>query len=376
MYIYELQNMQYDSINLLMKKSSYLLLLALCLFGLGACNNISDRLADAVSGATRFAGMDGNSMYHQGEPVRLNSGAIEVLGELKEPGRVVFRRQIKREVFIRETRIDADGRQQFAGAYRYRGYSLFDLLHPFEYQKKNVEEFRPGTDLYVVVENDLGETVVFSFSEIFHTAKPHQILIAIEMAPIEPYRAEVNYPMGDTWKLVSAGDLYAERHLENPVRIYVHSFDKQNYPINRDLDPLFSESLLVKIEENPVIEINKQYAAHIKPHTYHTVFYGMGMGYHHNPTFTGPYLHELLEQHIKLTDPELLRHGLVCFAGIDGYRAVFSFSQLFNRIDQSPPILAIPDDPSDGGYYRVFLPDAFYADYSVKALSNLYIYRK
>lgn len=356
------------------QSQSRLLILIAGLFIFGGCNGLSDRITDAVTGATQFAGMDGNSMYHQSDAVSLDRGSIEVLGEVKEPGNVRFRRQIKREVFIREARL-VDGQQAFTGSYRYRGYSLFDLLHPFEYDKKNIEEFRPGTDLYIVVENDLGETVVFSWSEIFHTSQPHQAIIAIEMAPIEPYKAEVNYPTAEVWKLVSAADLYAERQLSNPVRITVHSFDEKTYPINRDLDPLFSPSLLVEMAGTPVAEITEEDATHIRHRAYNTVFFGMGMGYHNNPVFSGPYLHELIEGHIDLADPDLLRNGLVCFAAIDGYRAMFSFSQLFNRIDQSPPILAIPDDPGDGGYFRIFLPDAFYADYSVKSVSDMYIFR-
>ncbi len=308
-------------------KLSFLLLFASAFFILNGCNNISDRIADAVTGATQFADMEGNSMYHQSDAVALNTGSIEVLGELKDPGQARLRRQFKREVFIREAR-NENGQPEFTGAYRYRGYSLFDLLHPFEYEKKNAAEFPPGTDLYIIVENDQGETAAFSWSEIFHTTKPHQVLIAMEMAPIEPYRAEVDYPTDEVWKLVSAGDLLAERHLTNPVRIHVHSFDEKTYPIDRDMDPAFSGRVLVELAGDPVVEIRKDQAEDHPSKTYHTAFYGMGMGYRSKPVFNGPYLHDFLEGHIDLTDPCLLRNGLVCVAGIDGYRAVFSFSQL------------------------------------------------
>lgn len=342
---------------------------------LASCGRVSERISDAITGATQFAGMDGNSMYHQGDAVQLTRGSIDVVGEVKEPGNIRFRRQVKREVFTREARFRG-GEQEFRGAYRYRGYSLFDLLHPFEYQKKNAEEFPPGTDLYIVVENDLGETVVFSWAEIFHTSNPHQVLIAVEMAPIEPYRAEVNYPADEVWKVVSAGDLFAERHLLNPVRIHVHSFHEKEYPIQRRMENMFSASVRVEMEGEPVMNMDKQDAKHLKPRVYQTAFWGMGMGYHKNPQFSGPYLHELLGDQLDLSDPALLRNGLVCFAAIDGYRAVFSFSQLFNRLDQSPPILAIPNEPGDGGHFRLFLPDAFFADYSVKSVSDMYVFLK
>lgn len=92
------------------------------------------QLVDAVKGATRFAGMEGNSMYHQSDAISLSIGEITVGGEVKEPGNISLRRQIKREVFVKEQITGPEGETQFIGAYRYRGYSLFDLLHPFEYE--------------------------------------------------------------------------------------------------------------------------------------------------------------------------------------------------------------------------------------------------
>jgi len=96
------------------------------------------------------------------------------------------------------------------------------------------------------------------------------------------------------------------------------------------------------------------------------------MGYHPSESFSGPQLQHLLEEKISLQNPEMIQKGLVCFAGLDGYRTIFSYSELFNRADQVFPILSVNND--DGGYYRIFLPADFYADRSVKALSEIYFF--
>jgi hypothetical protein len=340
---------------------------------LGGCNFLPQSFADAISGASKKMATNGNSLFHQTDVVILEEGLLEISGEVKAPGMVDLENHYKREVFIKEALFDNETGINFIGAYRYRGYSLFDILHPFNQEKKNAEAFRPAIDLYVVIENDLGETVVFSWSEIFHTNNPHQILIASEAAPIVPYRKEVDYSMGEKWKVVAANDLFAFRVLENPVKITVRSFDKKDYPINRDHQPMYSHGLDVVLENKLLVNIvpEENPERYIR---YYSSFYGMGMGYHEAKYFQGPLLQTSLWNHLDLFNPGLNRNALVCFASVDGYRAIFSFSELFNRTDQVFPILAVPDNPNDGGFYRIFHPAEFYADRSVKSVKEMYIF--
>jgi hypothetical protein len=337
------------------------------------CNLIPDSLADAVSGATKAMKQDGNSLFHQTELVSLVPGELEVAGEVKKPGIINLENHYKREVFIKESLFDRENGIDFIGAYRYKGYSLFDLLHPFNHEKKNAEIFRPAIDLYIVIENDKGESVVFSWSEIFHTINPHQVIIATEAAPIVPYRQEVNYRMSEKWKVVAANDLFAYRTLENPVKITVYSFDKKEYPIDRDYHPMFSPEVSVVLNDTRVNEVLPIYDKELFTR-YYSSFYGMGMGYHEATYFQGPRLTDLLDTIVDVFDPQWNRSGLVCFASVDGYRAIYSFSELFNRTDQIQPIMAVPDNPNDGGFYRIFHPAEFYADRSVKSIKEIYLF--
>ncbi|MBW6461294.1 MAG: hypothetical protein K0B08_12050 [Bacteroidales bacterium] len=340
-----------------------------------SCQFRSGSLLDAVTGASLTIAQDGNSLFHQTDALSLTPGEIEIAGEVKKGGMVDFKNHYKREVVMKEAIPDENGNIQFKGAYRYIGYTLFDLLHPFIQDKKNAALFRPAIDLYVVIQNIDGESVVFSWSEIFHTTNPHQIMIATEAAPIKPYRKEVDYQPGSIWKVVAASDLYAYRELINPATITVRSFDKKDYVINRDLDSANIPAISIVVEDEllPTIQVKEDRGGRIR---YYTTFYGMGMGYHESEYFEGYALRELLEDSPDIFNSEWNRSGLVCFAGVDGYRAIYSFAELFNRADQSALILTVPDEHTKCNGSRVFLPVDFYADRSVKLLAEIYFFRE
>ncbi|MDD3877659.1 MAG: hypothetical protein PHT69_13645 [Bacteroidales bacterium] len=338
---------------------------------LNSCNNI----IDAFSGASKTMEQDGNSLFHQTDETTLKVGELFIGGEVEEPGKVELDDYYKREVFIKESTYDESTGINFIGAYRYRGYSLFDLLNPFNQKKKNMEAFKPAIDLYIIIENEAGDNVVFSWSEIFHTNIPHQIIIATESAPIVPHRKEVDYIVGDTWKVVAANDLFSYRTLENPSKITVLSFDKKDYPIQKGLSPMYSPDIKVVFEDGRNFTINE--ITDTTTYTrYYASFYGMGMGFHEVPYFQGPLLNDLLKDSVNFFDPEWIRNGLVCFSGQDGYRSIYSFSELFNRTDQVSHMLSVAFDKMDGGYYRIFHPAEFYADRSVKSLKEMYFFKE
>ncbi len=352
-----------------MKKSKLLLLLSAFAI-LTSCSRITEGLVDAVSGASKGLTANGNSLFHQSDETSMRPGRIRIAGEVKQEGEVKLRKHYKHEAVYKEVVMSDEG-LQFIGAYRYRGYSLFDLLHPFLLEKKNAEEFKPSIDLYVVIENDKDEFVVFSWSEIFHTADPHKILIATEVAPIRPYRGESNYPLPGIWRVVATNDFIAWRTLDNPVKISIRSFDRKEYAIDRDLTDVYSDGvdiyegskLLGRITDQDGLNAETSYRSH---------FFGMGMGYHQTQVFKGPDLKSLVLPYFDELAGYWMRHGLVCMSGIDGYRAVFSFGELFNRADGIEPLLAVV--PDKGGHFRAFLPSDFFADRSVKSLKEMFFF--
>lgn len=104
---------------------------------------------------------------------------------------------------------------------------------------------------------------------------------------------------------------------------------------------------------------------------YNSIFYGMG--FHRAASFMGIALQNVVLHYVKGAK-QLFRNGLVCFAGLDGYRAVYSFRALFNRIDQVKPILTIPNKGDKNGNFLIYNPMDFYADRSVKGLAEIYLF--
>ena len=70
---------------------------------------------------------------------------------------------------------------------------------------------------------------------------------------------------------------------------------------------------------------------------------------------------------------ENLKSGILCLAGLDGYRSVFSYSEVFNRNDQQEFLLITTKTHEDGGLYRVFAACDFFSDRAVKSVSEIHL---
>ena len=290
-------------------------------------------------------------------------------GEVENPGKADLSKLQKHSVIVKETLLNADGSDSFTGAYRYDGYSLFDILSDRKLQKKNAAEFRPVIDLYVEIENQKGEKVILSWGEIFYPATLNNCIIATEVSRIVPSKTKDLWPLPVERKLVVGNDLITERNISNPVKITVRSWP-HSIPVNRNLDPLYSpefkivngENIVTTIHENPDLPLE----------TLHTIFYGRGRGIHSTQPFTGFYLNNLLGKYFKISKGSL-KQGLVTVVGKDGYRAVFSFSEIMNRNDQSEMLVVPCKEDKDGGQFRIFPSGDFFSDRAVKAVSEIHV---
>lgn len=309
-----------------------------------------------------------NNFYDNEETFLLPMSDLEISGEVENPGKVDFSALPKRSVIVKETELKDDGTDKFVGAYRYDGYSLFDILNDRILKKKNAGEFKPIIDLFVVVENAKGEKVILSWGEIYYPNNLHTILIATSVMRIVPSKTKELWPLPEKSKLIVANDLVTERNISSPVKITVISYPR-NYPINRDLSPMVSETVNFFIAEKSIDSFTKLDSTGDFS-TLHTIFYGKGRGIHSTQPFTGLQLKKYLGEKVKF-NRESLKNGVLVFAGLDGYRAVYSFSEVMNRNDQQE-VLLIPTTPGeDGGNFRIFPSCDFFSDRAVKGLTEI-----
>jgi hypothetical protein len=311
-----------------------------------------------------------NNFYDNSETYKLPVKDLIIEGEMTNPGNVDFSEMPLHSVIVKETLLDSTGNDRFTGAFRYDGYSLFDILDKRIIKKANAEEFSPVIDLYVEIENDNGEKVVFSWGEIYYPINLHKIIIASSVSRIVPSRTKELWQLPEKSRIVAATDLVTERNISNPVRITVKSYP-ESFRVIKGLSPIYSDK--IKIYNGKELAGNIfLFPEGIKNVTYNTIFYGRGKGIHSTSPFTGTMLKDMLTGYYPVSRKNL-RTGILCITGVDGYRSALSYSEVFNRNDQQEFLLIKTEPGEDGGLFRIFAACDFFSDRAIKSVSEIHL---
>jgi hypothetical protein len=309
-----------------------------------------------------------NNFYDNTETINLPLNDLMIEGEIANPGMVDFSQMPVHSVIVKETLLDSAGGDRFIGAYRYDGYSLFDILEKRVLQKINKDEFAPIIDLFVEIQNATGEKVVFSWGEIYYPNNLHRIIIATGVSRIVPSKTKELWPLPGTSKIVAGNDLVTERNISGPVKITVRSIRK-SFPVTKGMSPMYSADLKLFQADDEVplrAAFNEKAAV-----TFNTIFYGRGRGIHSTSPFTGFMLKDLLSSYCPVNRLNL-QSGMLCLVGKDGYRCAVSYSELFNRNDQQEFLLIKTKPGEDGGLFRIFPACDFFSDRAIKSLSEIH----
>jgi hypothetical protein len=310
-----------------------------------------------------------NNFYDNTETVPLPVSDLIVEGELSNPGKVDFSSLPLHSVIVKETLLDSASGDKFVGAYRYDGYSLFDILDDRKIKKSNSEEFNPIIDLYVEIENKKGEKVVFSWGEIYYPYNLHKIIIAKNVSRIVPSRSKELWTLPVTAKIVAANDLITERNISDPVRITIRSFPG-SFPVTRGMSPMYSTEIKMFNKNSYLGSVGPVNAK--ENITFNAVFYGRGKGIHSTSPFTGQLLKDVIQEHYP-ANRQNLQKGMFCLVGKDGYRCAVAYSELFNRNDQQEFLLVCTEPGKDGGLFRIFAACDFFSDRAIKSLSEIHM---
>jgi hypothetical protein len=311
-----------------------------------------------------------NNFYDKVETYPLPVKELFIDGEVANPGKLDFTNLPVHSVIVKETLLDSAGSDRFTGAYRYDGYSLFDILDKSILKKANIGEFRPVIDLYIEIENKNGEKVVFSWGEIYYPNDLHKILIASGVSRIVPSKTKELWPLPVDSKIVAASDLVTERNISSPVLITVKSY-LYSFTVKQGLSPMYSSRIDIFNSSGRVGEI-EVLPKNLQNLTFNSIFYGRGKGIHSTTPFTGILLKDLLYKYYPVTR-ENLKSGIICIAGVDGYRCAVSYSELFNRNDQQEFMLIKAGIKEDGGQFRVFSAADFFSDRAIKSVSEIHL---
>lgn len=310
--------------------------------------------------------LEQNNDFYDNTPVQrmdADSYSISIKGETDTLINVKLSDFPQREVIVREALHTAQG-DSFIGAYTYSGVSLYDILKDVKVQK-STDFFKPIIDQYIIVEGQDGSRATISWGELYYPEVRHDMIIATSVSRIRPTKTNEMWPMPQLPKLVIAHDLLDSRNISKPVSIEIRSWQQE--PVELSLDSLYTRELYFAIEDD-VMDLQLSPEA-FRKYSAPTIFYGRGRGIHGITNFEGYDIAEFLKHFAAHKDPQNLRNGKVIFHGADGYRAVFSFSEIVNRNDDGK--LLWMERHEEGGKYRLLPTYDFFSDRAVKSLYKI-----
>ncbi len=353
-----------------MKKSIFILFV---LLSLASCNTSKDVKNESYTYSSEQL-IDStdmtNNFYDNTETIDLPVMELSIEGEVSNPGIVDLSELPVYSVIVKETLLDSTGGDRFTGAFRYDGYSLFDILNNSILNKENSAEFNPIIDLYIEIENAKGEKVVFSWGEIYYPTNLHKTILASSVSRIVPSKTKELWPMPVSSKIVAGSDLVTERNISDPVKITVKSI-KKSFPVVKGLSPMYSSEFRLYDQERELAVIAPKEPEKI---TFNTIFYGRGKGIHSTSPFKGLMLKDVLASYYPVSRKNI-QSGMMCIVGKDGYRCAVSYSELFNRNDQQEFLLVRTEPDEDGGLFRVFAACDFFSDRAIKSLAEIHLIR-
>lgn len=291
---------------------------------------------------------------------------IEVTGEVAEIIRIDLTGLPKRSIVVKETRL-AGNEVEFIGAYRYDGVSLYDILRSVPVKKRNAAEFNPVIDQYVVVYGAKGDSVVFSWGEIFYPVNIHQILVATKVMRIVPSKTLDQWPLPDRKKIIAGHDLFTERNIAEPVKIAIRSI-RVSYKVDRSVKLWAPEMTISGFGEKPVVMTSLP--ASLPVEEIGQVFYGRGSGIHGITKFRGVWMKDLLPPLTPIT-PQRIRTGLFVIAAVDGYRCAMTYSELMNRNDNAGVLIMDENTYERAGRFSCLFAADFFSDRAIKSITEI-----
>ena len=308
-----------------------------------------------------------NDFYDDGDSKKIPVSKLTVKGEVEKSYVVDFSKLPTYKVLLAEAQMNDSS---FVGAYEYSGYSLHDILDKAKIKKKNIHDFRPIVDLYVEVRNSRGETVIFSWGEIFYPTDRNKVIIANKVTRIVPKKTKMQWKFPEKSKIIAGCDFFPVRNIENPTEIIIHSLD-DFYTVNRTIK-MQADTIKIK-EKDKLIKAISELPNDLHKADVSSVFYGKGLGFHGIKNFKGAYLKDFLQGYFSV-DKEKMQKGMFVIVGIDGYRAAFTFAEVMNRNDFKEFILIDKYNYEKAGKFSVFAPADFFSDRAIKSVKEIKFY--
>ncbi len=286
-------------------------------------------------------------------------------------------------VEIQLNEVDRD--RQFHGVYLHQAVPLRTLLDMAEVITRD-QPTRKGIELAIRITGASGKQVVLSWGEVYYS-NAAEYAIAFAATSVKPmmtearcqkcHGPEVYKSVLDRYqqpaklpKLLVKGDFYTDRCVEEVTRIEVLDL----YPKRKTDRSVKLQSSELKVTGLVAKELK---LANLKDYPQMKMWkkvVGLHMGYHGLHLYEGVSLAKVLES--AGVGDELTK--AVMISAPDGYRALFSFGELFQsfkgrRIMLAESVDGKPLEGQRGGKYRIIVPEELVDDRDVLAVDRIEI---
>ncbi len=306
------------------------------------------------------------SFFDDSELKEYSLQSILVDGEVENPGSVDLQ-MLSTNGFPTKIVVYGKDKNKFVGSYFVSGYSLFDIINQKKVKKANEAEFKPAVDLYVIVENDKGEKVVFSWGELFYSKNNYRAVIVKTIRAINPSKMKMKWPLPETTVLVCGDDAFNFRSISNPTKITVKSF-VGNYSKEKVKEIYTPEFSLISSDANVTVKG----ISGIEKRKFRGLGYGHGMGWKGTEEVEGLVLKDVMNKYFTV-DEKQIASTILCASAKDGYRVTYSLSEIINRNDMNDFLLIEKNDSKEEGKYNLFATPDFFVDRNVRSVEKIEI---
>lgn len=270
--------------------------------------------------------------------------------------------------------------KRFNGVFMFQGVPLRSLLEIAAVAKEG-PGFGKSTDLAIVVRNREGKRTVLSWGEVFYR-NPSNVVIAYAARPIIPHHesscvkchpAKFYQPVLDKLKrtipypkLVLGDDFYSDRCLEDIVSIEV--VDIKSNSAKKKTATSGTDNFTITDISGKSSRIAALPDSRRLPVTFKEV--GDGRGWHGIRDYTGVPLREVLRTVDDLQEMD----RVLLLTSKDGYRAAFSFGEVFlNPLGERFVIAESNGAAAGEKNYTLVTPDDQAADRMLKTIDTIEI---
>ena len=243
-------------------------------------------------------------------------------------------------VRVRTKEMTPDGKVM--GAYFYQGIPLYFILDGITPQKDKSDSFDRPLDLVITFISESGSTSNFSYGELAMCDDNNPITLAYNRTQLLPSKDPEKYKKNlykaplKGFRLICPGDLYDDRYLDNviAVKLILIPTSDNHFPQLGKGKNCRSEKLYY-IKDGKKLESSLVNVPLVTIPNWFRIGHGRGIKFEKPETAEGYSLRTWLNKHFGDGKPD----DFYIFAGCDGYRSIFSWSEIYRTENGGKMIL-------------------------------------